>query len=342
MRRARLLAPAGHPSAFYHCVSRVVDRRFIFDSFEKNLFLRLMRELAEFCQVRVLTYCIMSNHFHLLVEVPKTPAVLPTAEETLVALQKLSGRQDIGAALQRLQGFRESGDAAGEARWLARYHARRWNLSFFLKLLKQRFTVAYNRKAQRKGTLWEERFRSVLIEGAGRALMTIAAYIDLNPIRACLVDDPKDYRWSGYGEAVAGQQVAQEGLRRLAGILLGETEPALSSALSVYRQHLYCEGSEDRESIDDSGRTSRGSFSRTAVLEVLRNKGRLPISDYLRCRIRYFCDGAILGCREFVEDLFHHHRNRFPPNRRSGARAIRGLDKPGLFTWRDFRVNVFG
>jgi hypothetical protein len=56
----------------------------------------------------------------------------------------------------------------------------------------------------RQGTLWEERFKSVLVEGAGPALSVMAAYIDMNPVRAGLVSDPKDYRWCGNAAAVAG------------------------------------------------------------------------------------------------------------------------------------------
>ena len=41
----------------------------------------------------------------------------------------------------------------------------------------------------------------------------MASYIDLNPVRAGIVKDPADYRWSGYGEAVAGKKAAREGLR---------------------------------------------------------------------------------------------------------------------------------
>jgi hypothetical protein len=52
------------------------------------------------------------------------------------------------------------------------------------------------------GTLWEGRFKSVLVEGTGQTLSTMAAYIDLNPVRAGIVKDPADYRWSGYAEAV--------------------------------------------------------------------------------------------------------------------------------------------
>ncbi|MFT5188909.1 MAG: hypothetical protein ACI9DF_001628 [Verrucomicrobiales bacterium] len=75
-----------------------------------------------------------------------------------------------------------------------------------MRELKQRFTQRYNKKAKRKGPLWDERFKSVLLENDKTVLLTMAAYIDLNPVRAGLVNDPKDYRWSGYGEAVAGNK----------------------------------------------------------------------------------------------------------------------------------------
>jgi len=70
--------------AFYHCVSRVVDGRFIFQtsdhgSTEAEHFIKLMRRLEAFSGVRVLTYVLMSNHFHLLCEVPE-PRTLSEAE----------------------------------------------------------------------------------------------------------------------------------------------------------------------------------------------------------------------------------------------------------------------
>ena len=53
--------------------------------------------------------------------------------------------------------------------------------------------------------IWEERFGSVVVEEEERALRTMAAYIDLNPVRAGMVLNPADYRWSGYAEAMAGK-----------------------------------------------------------------------------------------------------------------------------------------
>jgi len=61
----------------------------------------------------------------------------------------------------------------------------------------------YDRRKGRKGTLWEERYKSLLVEGDEKALMTVAAYIDLNPYRAEMVDRVEDYRWCGYASAVA-------------------------------------------------------------------------------------------------------------------------------------------
>jgi REP element-mobilizing transposase RayT len=52
-------------------VSRIVDRTFRLDEQEKDVFRGMMRRAEAFCGVRVLTYAVMSNHFHLLVEVPE-------------------------------------------------------------------------------------------------------------------------------------------------------------------------------------------------------------------------------------------------------------------------------
>ena len=59
MRTARLL---GEGVCYYHAVSRIVDKRFIFEGVERNRFYKLMRKFEAFSGIKVITYCIMSKH----------------------------------------------------------------------------------------------------------------------------------------------------------------------------------------------------------------------------------------------------------------------------------------
>jgi putative transposase len=240
---------------------------------------------------------------------------------------------------QNLARFREAGqdDAAEELR--ERFFVRMWDVSWFMKMLKQRFSHWFNRRFKRKGTLWEERFRSVLVEGAGSALATIAAYIDLNPVRAGMVGDPKEYRWSGYAEAAGGGRLAREGLRVAVEARL--RHPVVPQrVLAEYRSFLFDSGSAREPG--RNGERGRLGFSREQIQEVLAQGGELGLADALRCRVRYFCDGAILGSRAFVDRFFDSHRQHFGANRKSGARKMRGIDAPGLFVVRDLQTRGLG
>ena len=56
----------------------------------------------------------------------------------------------------------------------------------------------YNKRHHRRGTLWGERFKSVMVENS-ETLINCLAYIDLNPVRAAIVERPQDYRWCSLG-----------------------------------------------------------------------------------------------------------------------------------------------
>ena len=167
MRKARLKAPEHHEVAYYHCLSRVVDRQFVFGEIEKEQFVELMREYEAFCGVRVVTYCVMSNHFHVLVEVPKRPVETMSDKELLRLVERLSGTAGRGTTRQMLEQLRRQGHHEAADEYKDGFLGRMWDVSWFMKLLKQRFTQWFNHERGRKGTLWEERFKSVLVEGAG-------------------------------------------------------------------------------------------------------------------------------------------------------------------------------
>ncbi len=123
--------------------------------------------------------------------------------ELLGRLTACSGEAFVAGVEKDLLDARKVGDAERIAEIHARFTYRMHDLSEFMKTLLQRFTRWFNRTHERSGTLWEERYKSVIVE-SGVAARTIAAYIDLNPVRAGMVSDPADYRWSSYGEAVGG------------------------------------------------------------------------------------------------------------------------------------------
>ena len=65
----------------------------------------------------------------------------------------------------------------------------------------RRYVRYFNDRQQRSGTLWEGRYRSTLIQ-TERYLLACMAYIDLNPVRAEMVADPKDYPWSSHAHYI--------------------------------------------------------------------------------------------------------------------------------------------
>jgi len=212
MRRTRIKVK--NRAAVYHCVSRIVGAQRLLDDLGKETLVRLLRRLATFCGLEVITYCIMSNHFHVLVRVPAEQN--PTDEELVERMKALYGKakpREAGLLYEAEKGLHDHGRVDADIR--KRMLARMGDVSAFMKEFKQRFSKWYNIRHQRFGTLWAERFRSVLVEDQTGVLETVSAYIDLNAVRAGLVEDPKDYRHCGYAAAVAGDAKARSGLLSL-------------------------------------------------------------------------------------------------------------------------------
>ena len=87
--------------------------------------------------------------------------------------------------------FRErTGNAEAIEEWRERQMRRMYSLSDVMGCVKQRFTRWHNAKTARRGTIWEERLESMVVEEEERALRTMAAYIDLNPVRAGIGGGP--------------------------------------------------------------------------------------------------------------------------------------------------------
>ena len=220
-----------------HVVTRTAGQEILFGDDERERFRKILFKQLKFSGLRAIAWCFMGNHFHLLLEVPdKEKALAGWTEEDLidrlsVFKDEMSTRLTLGDVemypAQRACG-RGGGDRGAGARRL-------FDLSVFMKELKQRMTLAYNYAHGRSGTLWEGRFKCVLVEG-GDALRAVAAYIDLNPVRRGLAERPEDYRWCSYAAAVGGMRLARAGL--VAAISPGK-KMTWAKAAERYREYLF-------------------------------------------------------------------------------------------------------
>jgi hypothetical protein len=276
----------------------------------------------------VLTYAILRNHFHVLVKVPRQMEV---PDNELLRRYQLLYPNPTCYQTARLSVIKSQlADHGPEAVvWRRRQLALMGDVSQYMKLLKQRFSIWFNQSHGRIGTLWCERFKSVLIEAQGEALRVMAAYIDLNLVRAGLATDPKDGRFCGYAEAVAGSEQARRGLMAVTGVThWNEAQPA-------YRQWLFGSGTEARE--------HKHAICAEDFQTVLRAGGQLPLAEVLRCRVRYFSDGAVLGSRAFVATQLARYRVRTGRRKRSAPHLLPALaDWGDLATLRGLRRDPIG
>lgn len=320
----------------YHAMSRFADGKRVFDVRDRACvhaayFLKLMRKLEAFHEMKVITYTLMSTHFHILVQEPLRPRTEISDEELVAKVRALNGDAAAIELQWQLQHLRRElqSPAAAEA-IKARYLTRMGNVSWFIKELKGRFAQWFNKRHGRYGVLWSERFKSVLVEG-GTALWTMAAYIDLNCVRAGLTDDPKDYRYCGYAEAIGGSRIARDGLME---VFADRGQTDWRSFARSYRKLLFSEGEQRRA---EPGKKARRGIPEEKVKAVLEGSGELTLGELVLCRVRYFAEGLALGSAGFIENIFQKNRGHFGPSRRSGPRKLAGGDYEGLHSLRTLR-----
>jgi REP element-mobilizing transposase RayT len=293
---------------------------------EKEKLRQMLWQQAAFGGIEIVTYCLMGNHIHLVVRVP---GEVDAPDDELVArAEKFYGHKSLYVQTLQKALAQPGGVLPEDLR--AGLRERMGDVSVFMKELKQRFSRWYNKQQNRFGTLWAERFKSVLVEDQAGVVQAVAAYVDLNPVRAGLVQDPKDYRWCGYGEAVAGNGLARKGLASF------HRSGDWADVGRAYREVLLVSSGR-------AGRSGKVVLEPEAIRRALKEKGELRLGQVLRLRVRYFTDGVVLGSRNYVNEAFAEYRDRFGPRRKSGARRLRGLGALGeLTTLRDLRVDVVG
>lgn len=256
--------------AYYHIMSRTVGNEFYLGDIEKEKLLNIIKSYSNLYFVKMIGFCILDNHFHLLVK-------SETGEEC----------SDV-ELLKRLCKFHDKSEDHFKLN-LAIHREKLANISEFMKSVKLTFTRWYNRLNKRTGYLWGDRFKSILV-GSGDALFNTLAYIDLNPIRARILGKPEDYRWSSIGYRI------QSGNRDNFLSFDGVFDKNDRYTINLYRELIY-----------RAGGVAKGDTGEICVEEIKREISgnfELPKAEVFKYRMRYFTDGMVIGSKSFIKEAY--------------------------------------
>ncbi len=281
----------------YHVITKTALEGFVLGDVEKEYLTELIKWMSSVYFTEVYGFCVMGNHMHLLVKMKDGDGF---------------DDDDIRARMKRYYKGEERLLTSGQMPF---YRARLSNLSEYVKDIKQRFSRYYNKEHNRSGYFWGDRFKSVIVE-SGDTLVNCLAYIDLNPVRAGIVERPEEYRWSSLGYHI--QSGNRDDFLSTDFGLSGYGEMSKEERIRSYREYVYEKGAIE---------TKKGKPIDKAVAAAERDKGyRLTIKDRLRYKTRYFSDSGIIGTKGFVNKYYLEFKSYFNGQREKSPREIQGLD----------------
>lgn len=180
-------------TTYYHCISRCVRRAFLcgkdYDSGQdfnhrKQWIVERMKWLSNIFAIKICAYAMMSNHYHMVLYVDverveaMTDADIFKRWAQLCPLDVKSYRQKPPTDILLQQK-------------LALWRERLCSISWFMKYINEYIARRSNREDGCKGRFWESRFKSQALLDEG-AILAAMVYVDLNPIRAGIVDQPEE------------------------------------------------------------------------------------------------------------------------------------------------------
>jgi len=189
------------------------------------------------------------------------------------------------------------------------------SLSEFMKEVKQEFSRFYNKRHHRRGYFWGDRFKSLIVQD-GHTLINCLAYIDLNPVRAGIVERPEDYRWNSIGYHIQSHKPDD-----FLSLNFGLEEFGVKDdkeRLRRYRRFLYENGGKDK------GNTSR--IDEKIVEKESKRDFKISQMDRLLYRTRYFTNSGVIGSKEFVAKNYKRFKSAFQCKRDKIPRRIKGLE----------------
>jgi REP element-mobilizing transposase RayT len=276
-------------TAVYHVMSRTALDGFPLDDIENDFMVDLIRRYSTLYFVEILGFCLMGNHFHLLVRM--FPEFKFTDEDIKKRYANFYGEEEVFAD-GRILYWREKLSS----------------LSEFMREIKVGFARYYNKRHNRRGYFWGDRFKSVIVEN-GETLINGLAYIDLNPLRAGLVERPEDYRWNSLG-----YHIQTDNQDNFLSLDFGLKEFGILDAderLKRYRRYVYEAGA-----VSGSEEPAAGVIDTNVLGKERKNDFELKRVRRFRYRTRYFTDSGIIGTKEFVSSNYGRFKSPICPKKK--------------------------
>jgi putative transposase len=198
MTRARKELVSLDDTPYYHCTTRCVRRAFLcgtdsstgqYFEHRRGWICNRIKRLASVFAIDIAAYAIMSNHYHVVLRVDRETAQSWTRGEvidrwtSLFSGPPLVKRYRAGQALS-------TAELAAVDEVVERWRQRLIDISWFMRCLNEYIARKANAEDGCKGRFWESRFTTqALLDEA--AVLACMAYVDLNPIRACMADRPE-------------------------------------------------------------------------------------------------------------------------------------------------------
>ncbi|OVE77884.1 hypothetical protein BVX99_01350 [bacterium F16] len=277
--------------AYYHLYNRIGGPigELPFTDVDKEKAFQMLEELSEFFLVELISACWMGNHFHILGFVPGKP---PTLKKAAKRHNRFYGEKKMEL------------DPAINPTRCEEVAAQMVDVSEFMRLFQQKYTRYINRAHRRRGGLWGDRFKSSVLEGSREALWNGVKYVELNPVRAGMVEDPADYRFCSWGRYCgSGKHPFYKNFcKHMRGVAELHSGKELSNdeVIAEFRGELARIGAWEED--QDRKLTADGKTKASVAAEKAREKRDSMPVRFLR-RTRYWTDGAVIGSKAFVQEV---------------------------------------
>lgn len=203
---------------YYHCIGRCVRRAFLYGddpltqrnyNHRKTWLINQLKALCSVFSIRICAYAVMSNHYHLVLRVDKEAAAQLSDKEIILRYKQIP--------LLRMHGIlkvideEKIDEGSFTSEQIAAFREKLTNISSFMAALNEFLARLANKEDSCKGSFWEARFKSMaLLDDA--ALLTCMAYVDLNPVRACLANSLEESDFTSIQERLFSQQTTENQL----------------------------------------------------------------------------------------------------------------------------------